>query len=531
MFFKKAVFFCERLFHIFKTAFKVLFKPKLTKPQRLKLFFEESGGAFIKLGQILALRRDFLPADYTLELLKLLNNMPIAPFSEIHKIFMKDIGETAGKFFQSFDENPIGSASIAQVYKAVLKNSSRGEAGGEKVAVKIRRPGIEKVFEADFLIISFLASLIDLFNFTSSLSVKEVADDFIRWTKRELDFRHESNNAAAFLEYSQGTPTTVIPRQYQEYTSARVLIQEFISDGVSVLDVVLGKYGPEQLMEKGINPDQMALYLIKDAMRQYFINGFFHADAHPANLALLPGDDISPDGKLAYFDFGIVGEAEKENRLILLKFVHSVSIKDIEMTTKHLLEYGKKNFKYEINSYFRVEPKKQKIVDEIMEKMEEIIISDFKKEVREIMEPWFGAIKDGKANYKDKSAALFFLRLVRKAEKYGVHFPLDIILFFRGLVIDDMVALQISPRFDIMEAIQSFFEEHSVEEVESIVRNQANWKEIDENIISLNDDWEAFTESSVTHREKVAVMKERIIEMVFYYAERYPEIRSLLKKL
>src|SRR3989344_3568520 len=531
MFFKSAALFCKRLFHILKTAFTVLVKPKLTRPQRLKLFFEESGGAFIKLGQILALRRDFLPADYTLELLKLLNNIPVAPFAEIHKIFMEDIGETAGKFFKSFDENPIGSASIAQVYKAVLKNSSRGEAGGEKVAVKIRRPGIEKVFEADFLIISFLASLIDLFNLTSSLNVKEVADDFVRWTKRELDFRHESNNAAAFLEYSQGTPTTVIPRQYQEYTSARVLIQEFISDGVSVLDVVLGKYDAEQLMEKGINPDQMALYLIKDAMRQYFINGFFHADAHPANLALLPGDDISPDGKLAYFDFGIVGEAEKENRLILLKFVYAISIKDIEMTTKYLLEYGKKNFKYEINSYFRVEPKKQKIVDEIMEKIEEIIVSDFKKEVREIIEPWFGAIKDGKANYKDKSAALVFLNLVRKAEKYGVRFPLDIILFLRGLVIDDMVALQISPRFDIMEAMRSFFEEHSVEEVEETVRNQANWAEIDENIISLNDDWDAFTESSVTHREKVAVMKERIIEMVFYYAERYPEIRSLLKKL
>ena len=524
MFFEKTTLFCKRLFHILKTAFKVLVKPKLTRPQRLKLFFEESGGAFVKLGQILALRRDFLPADYTLELLKLLNNMPIAPFSEIHKIFMEDIGETAGKFFKSFDENPIGSASIAQVYKAVLKN-------GEKVAVKIRRPGIEKVFEADFLVISFLATIIDVFNLVSSLSVKEVADDFIRWTKRELDFRHESNNAAAFLEYSQGTPTTVIPRQYQEYTSARVLIQEFISDGVSVLDVVLGKYGAEQLIEKGINPDRMALYLIKDAMRQYFIDGFFHADAHPANLALLPGDENSPYGKLAYFDFGIVGEAEKENRLILLKFVHSVSIKDIEMTTKHLLEYGKKNFKYEINSYFRVEPKKQKIVDEIMEKIEEIIISDFKKEVREIMEPWFGAVKDGQANYKDKSAALAFLRLVRKAEKYGVRFPLDIILFFRGLVIDDMVALQISPQFDIMEAMRSFFEEHSVEEVEETVRNQTNWKEIDEKIVSLNDDWEAFTESSITHREKVAVMKERIIEMVFYYAERYPEVRSLLKKL
>ena len=82
------------------------------------------------------------------------------------------------------------------------------------------------------------------------MSVKEVAEDFIRWTKRELDFRRESNNAAAFLKYSQGTPATVIPRQYQEYTSARVLIQEFISDSVSVLDIVLDKYSREQLAEK-----------------------------------------------------------------------------------------------------------------------------------------------------------------------------------------------------------------------------------------------------------------------------------------
>ena len=185
MAFEKPALFCKRLFHVLKTASKVLLKSKLTRPQRLRLFFEELGGAFIKLGQILALRRDFLPTEYTLELLKLLNNMPVAPFSEMHKVFMEDIGETFGKFFSSFDEEPIGSASIAQVYKAVLKDSPRfGEAGGAEVAVKIRRPGIEKVFEADFLIISFLASLVDLFNFTSSLSIKEVADDFVRWTKK-----------------------------------------------------------------------------------------------------------------------------------------------------------------------------------------------------------------------------------------------------------------------------------------------------------------------------------------------------------
>lgn len=524
-FWEKAVLFLKRLFHILKTVFKVWLKPKLTRPQRLKLFFEESGGAFVKLGQILALRRDFLPAEYTFELLNLLNKLPSAPFSEMRKVFAEETGQIVGNFFASFDIEPIGSASIAQVYKARLSD------GQAEVAVKIQRPDIEKIFEADFLVISFLAAIIDLFNLFSALSVKEIARDFIRWTKRELDFRNESRNAAAFLEYSRRSPATVIPKQYQKYTSAKVLVQEFISGGVSVLDIVLGKYSRGRLVENGINPDRMASYLIKDAMRQYFIDGFFHADPHPANLILLPGDENSPDGKLCYLDFGIVGEAEKENRLILLKFVYGISIKDIEMTAKYLLEYGKKNLRREISSFFRVEPKKQKVVDEIMEKIEEIIISYFKKEVQEIMEPWFDAAKDINAGFKNRSSALAFLKLVKKAEKYGVRFPLDIILFFRTLVIDDIVALQISPQFDIMEAMRSFFAEYSVEDIEEMVKSRTDWKEIDEKIMSINDDWESFIESSIAHKEKIAVMRERMLEMVFYYAERYPEVRELLKKL
>lgn len=524
MYFEKMALSWKRLFHILKTAIKALFKSGLTRPQRLKLFFEESGGAFVKLGQILALRRDFLPTEYTIELLKLLNNMPAAPFSEIHKTFIEDIGEPVEKFFASFEDEPIGSASVAQVYKAVLKD-------GKEVAVKILRPGTEKIFEVDFLIMSFLASAVDLLNLTSSLTAKEVVTDFIRWTRRELDFRHESNNAVAFLKYGKEASGTIIPKQYQEYTSSRVLIQEYISDGVSVLDIILGKYSREQLIEKKINPDQMALYLIKDAMRQYFIDGFFHADAHPANLALLPGDKNSPDGKVAYFDFGIVGEAEKENRLVLLKFVYAVSTKDIELIAKHLLEYGRKNFKKEILYYFQVEPEKQKIVDEIIGKIGKILTSHFKSEVEEIMESWFKDEKNSQADFKKRSSALVFLNLVKKAEKYGVHFPLDIILFFRGLVIIDMVALQISPQFDIIKAMESFFEEHSVEEVEKKVRSQTNWKEAEEKIISLNDDWESSRERLIRHKEKVAFMRERVIEMVFYYTERYPEIMDLVKKL
>jgi len=419
---------------------------------------------------------------------------------------------------------PIGSASIAQVYKAVLKN-------GDNVAVKIQRPGIKEVFEIDFLIISFLASAVDLLSFFSALSAKELVGDLIRWTRKELDFRNESNNAVAFLKYRQETSTTVIPKQYQEYARPRVLVQEFIQGGISVLDVVLGKYSRKQLIDRGINLDQMAVCLLKEGMKEYFIDGFFHADPHPANLALLPGDKESPDGKLVLFDFGIVGEAEKENRLILLRFVYSISAKNIEMMAKYLLEYGKKNLRKEIDQYFQVERGKQKIVEEIMVKIEGITVSHFKEDIQEIAESWFSVEKDSGADFKSRSSATFFLSMVQKAEKYGVHFSLDIILFFRGLVIDDMVALQMSPQFDIMKVMEGFFIEHPVEEIEEKIRNQTNWQEIDKKIVSVNDDWESFVESSMRYKEKAMIVKEKTLEMVFYYAERYLEIKDLISKL
>ena len=146
------------------------------------------------------------------------------------------------------------------------------------------------------------------------------------------------------------------------------------------------------------------------------------------------------------------------------------------------------------------------------------------------MEPWFEAVKD-KGELEKQIFRRGFLEFGQKSRKIRSTFSLGHNFVFRGLVIDDMVALQISPQFDIMKAMESFFEEHSVEEVEGIVRSQANWKEIDEKIISLNDDWETFDGNLNNAQRKVAVMRERIIEMVFYYAERYPEVKNLLKKL
>ena len=149
------------------------------------------------------------------------------------------------------------------------------------------------------------------------------------------------------------------------------------------------------------------------------------------------------------------------------------------------------------------------------------------------MNPWIEAAANKKAALLDKSSAMVFFKLIRKAEKYGVHFPKEIILFFRGLAIDDMVALQLSPDFNIIEAINSFFEEYPLEEVEELIKNEtdARRKEIDEKIASVTDDWEEFVEISAAHKEKMLAARERVMELVAYYAEKYPEVMSLIKNL
>ena len=148
----------------------------------MRKFFERMGGAFIKFGQMLALRQDVLPISYTEELLLLLSNVPAVPFPLIEEVFLAEKGNRPLEFFLSFNEIPVGSASIGQVYYAQL------QVGGEihEVAVKIQRPHVEEIFETDFEIARMLGWL---------LGYPLLAKEFISWTRRELDYKHEALNA------------------------------------------------------------------------------------------------------------------------------------------------------------------------------------------------------------------------------------------------------------------------------------------------------------------------------------------------
>jgi ubiquinone biosynthesis protein len=508
----------KRLFHLGLIIFSVFFNFKLSNPQRMRIFFERAGGAFIKLGQILALRQDFLPFSYISEFLKLLSRVPKANFIQMHDVFVKEIGEPVGKFFSEFNEEPVASGSIAQVYFARLGD-------GSKVAVKIQRPGVQETFEADFLLICFFAGIFDFFRIFSSIRATEVASEFISWTRRELDFTYEARNADALYEHSKKHPQTIIPKQYLELTTPRVLIQEFIEGGVLAEDILFKKIGKEKLPEKNINLDELANYLIKDEMRQYFIDGFFHADPHPANLIFLPGN------KLAYLDFGIIGYAG-ENRFKFLQSLYGTAKKDIDLISQSLFEFGQKYFSEEIDFFLHRDFKSRRLASQIFEKIKELILNDFKNDIKENMNSWFEAVSNLQSSLYEKSSSHVFFRNIKSAEKYNIHFPRELILFFRTLSILDMLALQMSPDFDMIKALNLFFDEYPLEELEKLIKEGFHEKEAGEKIISLTDiDWEFFKEISAMEKEKMALAKERMMEMVFYYAEKYEEIRSLLKKL
>ena len=356
------------------------------------------------------------------------------------------------------------------------------------------------------------------------MCVQEVAADFISWTRSELDFTTEAKNADILYGHSLKHPRTVIPMQYLGLSTSRVLIQEFIDGGVAVKDIITGKANRQTLIKNMIDPDEMSFYLITESMRQYFIDGFFHADPHPANLLFLP------ENKLVYFDFGIVGESGGY-RLIFLKILYAIANKDTDSLSEHFLKFGEKMMGEELENYLKMDIRRRGKAEKIFNKIKEIILKNLAADMKKIMQPWFEAVANSNASLKKKSAVTPFFNIIKKAEQYGTRLPKEVVLFFRALVILDMVALQVSPDFDMIKALNRFFSRHSLEEVEILIGKGEHEKEAGEKIIPLTDvDWEFFREISALEKERMLAARERIIDLIMHYAERYDEIRSMLKK-
>ena len=328
----------RRVWHVFSVFVRFFIAPALhlpgsdrrTGPVRTRLAFEQLGGAWIKLGQMLALRFDLLPTAYCDELFKLLNQ--VAPFSYdgVREIIRSELGGEPETVFRSFSPESFAAASIGQVHRAVLHS-------GEQVAVKVQRPGIRETLQADIQLMYAMTWLLDWTHLFGGTRSRDVIDEFARWTADELDYLVEARQAVLLYEHSKDDTFERIARVHRDYTTSRVLTTEFI-DGIPLIEIMIAKRDGDvaylaALAAAGHDLDRIVRHLDWNMLNQVYVFGYFHADLHPANLFVLPGDAIG------YVDFGIVGQLPDNVRESLTRYSWLLFRGEVEAAVRELMRW------------------------------------------------------------------------------------------------------------------------------------------------------------------------------------------------
>jgi ubiquinone biosynthesis protein len=260
---------------------------RLIPAERMRLALEELGPTFVKLGQVMATRIDLFPPDWIAEFEKLHSNVPPVLIEELLPEMTTALGRSPFEVFRELEREPFASASIAQVHRARLQD-------GTPIVLKVRRPGIREKIQADLRILEQLAALLE----SESPEARRyqpvaIVGHFARSLERELDLALEARNIARFAANFAQDPIVVIPKVYEEYTSAVMNVQEHIV-GIAGNDVA----GAEAA---GLDRKLLAARGAEAVLRMILIDGLFHADPHPGNVYFLPGN------RIAIIDFGMVG--------------------------------------------------------------------------------------------------------------------------------------------------------------------------------------------------------------------------------
>jgi ubiquinone biosynthesis protein len=290
----------------------------LTAPQRLRSALEELGPTFIKLGQILSTRPDLLPQEYITELVKLLEHASPVSIQTIVETVEYELNRPIHEVFSSFDKEPVASASLSQVHKAVLKTN-------ETVAVKVQRPNIVGIIEADLEIMYILVSLAQhqLQKFGISDPVGLV-NEFSNTLGKELDFRLEANNIQQFRDNFRNEKYVYIPDVYDELCTRRLLTMEFISG--------IGISNTESLCRKGYNLELIAQRCADVLLKSTLEQGFFHADPHPGNIYVLP------DNMICLLDYGMIGRVSTNQREKLAWLMYYIAHSDEKRASRTLID-------------------------------------------------------------------------------------------------------------------------------------------------------------------------------------------------
>ena len=284
-------------------------------PDKLVAILTDLGPTFVKLGQILSMRPDILPKRYCEALEALRSDVAPLPFAEVRAVVEESLGQPLEELFASFEQEPLGSASIAQAHRATLPD-------GQSVVVKVQRPNIREVMERDISLLRRAFALVKKVNLAGDvLDFNELLEEMWKVTQQEMDFLQEAANLREFQEKNPG----MCPRVYPERTARGVLTMEYVQgSGVS---------SREELLAAGLDPDAIGRALAHSYVKQVIEDGFFHADPHPGNIRVR-------EGRIVWIDMGMMGRLTERDRSLMRQAVAAMSAKNIGEMTDVVLALG-----------------------------------------------------------------------------------------------------------------------------------------------------------------------------------------------
>src|SRR5215471_7078124 len=292
----------------------------LDHPQRVRRVFEVLGPTFVKLGQILATRPDLFGPEWIAEFEKLQWQAPPMDFEELRRQVQEDLGAPLEDIFAEVETTPLAAASVAQVHRATLKD-------GTKVVLKIQRPGIRPMIESDMRLLAHLASLAEKsVPQLAAYRPQKVVQQFMKSLQSELNFMTEGHNAEQVAANFGGDDHIVIPKIYWEWTKERLNVQEFV-DGIPGVDV-------HAIDAAGMDRKHIAQTGASAVLKMIMMDGLFHADPHPGNFFILPGE------RIAFIDFGMIGRVSELRRQQITKLLQALLDNDAEGLSTILLEWS-----------------------------------------------------------------------------------------------------------------------------------------------------------------------------------------------
>lgn len=287
--------------------------PQIPTPEVLKKILVELGPFYVKLGQLLSTRPDLLPANYIEALTALQAQVPPVAWTDIEIVITEQLAKPIEQVFKYINTQPIAAGSIGQIHRATLLS-------GEEVAIKVLRPGIEKIVAQDSALIKGIADLVALTEFGQSYDVVDLAEEFIKAVNAELDFTQEGNYTDQ-LRYNltqsrwSEPKQLVIPKIYWHLTNSKILVLEWL-EGKQILEADVSRPPTEQAISQ--RKSEITRILFRSFFQQIYIDGFFHADPHPGNIFYLD------DGRVALIDCGMVGRLDPQTQQILTELLLAI---------------------------------------------------------------------------------------------------------------------------------------------------------------------------------------------------------------